>query len=290
MPTTQRRRQLVAMHPRRRIGEPLTKAELLPVLRSHQEHLGSLDEERSQVTAAALGDATQDGASSGAVLAGHQAEPGTEVSAAIERFTGADGSDDGGRDQRPDAGHAHHTDAVDLALADLLDLLGDCLNALVEPKPVSMETDDQIAHARRDLVLAVLENIEQRVAQCARSRPNGDALLDEEGPDLVVRCRPSRHQSAAHPVAGLQIQLLLALLPHRAQFGPQSRFCNSLGVVVVVLLALHERLHIDRRDDARLVTKLAKGTADEMGAEARLHADDEAPSPACCDASAAPHW
>ena len=58
------------------------------------------------------------------------------------------------------------------------------------------------------------------------------------------------------------------------RFGPQRRFGDRLGVVVVVLLSLHERLHIDRRDDPRLVAELAQGAADEMGAEAGLHADD----------------
>ena len=48
---------------------------------------------------------------------------------------------------------------------------------------------------------------------------------------------------------------------------------NSLGVIVIVFLSLHERLHIDRRDDPRLVAQLTQGPADKMCAEACLHAD-----------------
>jgi hypothetical protein len=38
-------------------------------------------------------------------------------------------------------------------------------------------------------------------------------------------------------------------------------------------LSLYERLHIDRRDDPRLVTQLAQRPADKVGAETRFHAD-----------------
>ena len=75
-------------------------------------------------------------------------------------------------------------------------------------------------------------------------------------------------------MARLQVELLLTLLAHPAQVGAEGGFCDRLGVVVVVLLTLHEGLHIDRWNDARLVAEHAQGSADEMGAEARFHADD----------------
>ena len=56
---------------------------------------------------------------------------------------------------------------------------------------------------------------------------------------------------------GLQVELILRLLLHDAQVGPQSRLGDGLGVVVVVLLALGERLDVDRRDDPRLMAELA---------------------------------
>ena len=46
---------------------------------------------------------------------------------------------------------------------------------------------------------------------------------------------------------GLEIELVLWLLAHDAQVRPQRGLCNSFGVVVVVLLSLYERLHIDCR-------------------------------------------
>lgn len=57
---------------------------------------------------------------------------------------------------------------------------------------------------------------------------------------------------------GLKVELVLRLLAYDAQVGPQCGLCDCLGVVVVVLLSLDERLHIDRRDDPRLVTQLTQ--------------------------------
>ena len=51
-------------------------------------------------------------------------------------------------------------------------------------------------------------------------------------------------------------------------------FCDGLGIIVVVLLALVERLHIDRRNNPRFEAHAAQRPADEMGAEARLHSDN----------------
>ena len=90
---------------------------------------------------------TSGGATTGAILAWHQSEPGAEVPASVKGFACADGGYHRSRDQRANARHAHQTETVALSLADLLDLLGDRPDALVEPQPVLVEADDQIAHA-----------------------------------------------------------------------------------------------------------------------------------------------
>lgn len=75
-------------------------------------------------------------------------------------------------------------------------------------------------------------------------------------------------------MAGLQVELLLAHLTHGAQVGAKGSFCDRLGVVVVVLLTLHERLHIDSWNDAWLMAELAQSTADEVRTQAGFHPDD----------------
>jgi hypothetical protein len=75
-------------------------------------------------------------------------------------------------------------------------------------------------------------------------------------------------------MVGLQIQLVLGRLSHRAQVRAESRFGDRLGVVAVVLWPLHERPRGLGWNDARLVPELAHGARDEGGAQTRLHPDD----------------
>jgi len=81
---------------------------------------------------------------------------------------------------------------------------------------------------------------------------------------------------------GLEVELVLRLLSDYAQIGPQRGLSNRLGVIVVVLLSLYERLHIDRRDDPRLVPQLAQRPADQVGTEALFDADDARGEPSEC--------
>ena len=74
-------------------------------------------------------------------------------------------------------------------------------------------------------------------------------------------------------MAGLEVELILRFLAHAAQVRPQGCFSNRLSIVVIVLLPLHERLYIDRRDNLRLMTELPQGPADKVRAEAGFHAD-----------------
>src|SRR5205085_744244 len=121
------------------------EAEPLPCLRAHEDDVGRLDEERAQILAAALRYAPQDRLPAGAVLPGHETQPRAEVTAALEGLTPTYRRDYCGRNDRSDARDAHQTLAVRLAVSDLLDLAGERLDAFVEPQPVLVETDDEIA-------------------------------------------------------------------------------------------------------------------------------------------------
>lgn len=103
-----------------------------------------------------------------------------------------------------------------------------------------------------------------RVAQGRRSSPDSHSLLDEKGSDRIDRRCSPRDQAGANAVAGLEIELVLCLLAHGTQVRPQGCFSNRLGIVVIVLLPLHERLYVDRRDDPRLLAQLTQGTADKV--------------------------
>jgi hypothetical protein len=73
-------------------------------------------------------------------------------------------------------------------------------------------------------------------------------LLDEKGSDLVDRRCPARDPSGPDATAGLQIELVLAFLLDHVQVRSQRCLGDRLGIVVVVLLPLHEGFNVDRRD------------------------------------------
>jgi len=72
----------------------------------------------------------------------------------------------------------------------------------------------------------------------------------------------------------LEIKLLLRLLRYRLEIGTQSGFCNSFSVIVAVLLALVERLHINRGNDPGLEPYLAQRSADKVRAQANATAKE----------------
>ena len=72
----------------------------------------------------------------------------------------------------------------------------------------------------------------------------------------------------------LQVELILALLLDKPQIRSQRCLGDRLGIVVIVLLPLHERLDVDCRNDPRLVPQRAQHPADKMRAQASFHADD----------------
>lgn len=117
--------ELVAMHARRRVLQPRSEAELTPVVRSHQDDVRRLDEQRAQISTAPLRDSAQDRAPASAVLPWDQAEPRAEVATPVERFATSDRGNHSRRDQGADAGDAHQANAVGLLLAELLDLAAD---------------------------------------------------------------------------------------------------------------------------------------------------------------------
>src|SRR6476620_1233392 len=102
---------------------------------AHQDDVRSLDEQGSQILAPSLGDATEDGSTTCAVLAWDKTKPCAEVTPALECLAGTDGGHHGGRDQRANAGHAHEATAISFLLADLVDLAGKGLDPLIERRP-----------------------------------------------------------------------------------------------------------------------------------------------------------
>ncbi len=120
------------------------------------------------------------------------------------------------------------------------------------------------------------------------SRPHGDALLNQERPDLIDDGGASRYQPRPNTMHCLQVQLILAFLSNCAEVWAHSRFRNCFSIVVIVqrenesldrflirfTLPLVEGLHIDRRDDPGIKTERTQHAADKVRVHAGFHADD----------------
>ena len=85
----------------------------------------------------------------------------------------------------------------------------------------------------------------------------------EKSADLVDRRCPAGDQSGPDAMTRLQVELVLALRLDEAQVRSQRRLGDGLGILVIVLLSLHERFDVDRRDDPRFVPQRAECPADE---------------------------
>src|ERR1700730_13014218 len=85
-----------------------------------------------------------------------------------------------------------------------------------------------------------------------------------------VRWLTSRERNA---MQGQQIHLLWRLDRNEVHGRPQHGFRIRLGIAVVVLVTLEERLHVLRRDQTHVVASSLQLAADMMGARTGLHAD-----------------
>lgn len=160
----------------------------------------------------------------------------------------ADRRDHRRRDHRLDAGYRHDVGAVLFGAADLFDFARNILDPFVQPEPVAIEPDQDAAHPGRYLIPSLFEDRLEGILQPPQPRPYSDARFDQEGPDLVDGGRAPRNRACPDPVQGLKVELLLVLL----RDGPEVRPQRGLRVVVIVFLALVERLDVNRRDDPRL--------------------------------------
>src|SRR5262249_11912899 len=75
---------------------------------------------------------------------------------------------------------------------------------------------------------------------------------------------------------GQQIHLLRRLDRHELHGRSLHRFRDCLGVAVVVLVSLEERLHVLRRDQTHIVTKSCNLSCDKMRAGTGFHPDQAA--------------
>ena len=153
------------------------------------------------------------------------------------------------------------------------DVPGQRINPIIEVPPIPGQILDQVDHAWREHVRALGQKGGQGLAQAGRPLSDRDAAFEQEAADLVDHRRALPDQTAAHPVQGLQIELLRRLQGHRAHGGPLRRLGDGLGVAVIVLVPLEEWFDILGRQKVDVMAQSGELSPDVMGARASLHAD-----------------
>src|SRR6266545_2817267 len=272
----ERDRQHVAVEPLRCPLDPGPQTPHCCTRPPYQDNERGLHEQCPQVLVAALGDLAQDRAVSRRLLLRHQPQPGAEVASLLEPGAIADRRYHRARDDRADPRHGHQALAAVILLRQRFDLGRHSRNALVQPAPVLRQIGDEAHQPWRERASLRAQDIRQRPAQGHYALPHYDAALDEEAADLIDHTRTLADKARAHAMQSQQIHLLWRLDRHEVHGRPLHRFRNRLGIAVVVLVTLEERLHVLRRDQTRVVAERCKLPADVMRARAGLHADQAA--------------
>ena len=86
-------------------------------------------------------------------------------------------------------------------------------------------------------------------------------MLEQERPHLVDHGRALYDDALAHPVERLQLQLLGRLQRDAPYAGAAARFRDGGGIMEIVLIRLHVRLHELRGQQAHLMAGLRKDPA-----------------------------
>jgi hypothetical protein len=269
----QSRREHVVVQACRCGREPVPKTVLAPLGWPEQQHAGSLDQQRSQVAVAALGQAAQHGSIASGDLARHQAEPRPEVASPLESRPIADRCHHGTGNNRSHARHAHQALAGLVRRHQSSNLACHCIDAFVEMLPVLHQSLDHVRHARREHVRSLGENVGQSLPQRTQPLSHCNPALEQEGAGLVNHRRALAHQARADPVQGLQVKLLDRLGGHEAHGGAKYGLGNRFGVAEVIFVALAEGDHELRRDQLHVMAERQQLAAEMVGADAGLHAD-----------------
>ena len=119
--------------------QPGAEAVLLPVVGTHKDHVGGLDEQRSQILAARLERRPRIGRPPVLCCRGMRPSQAPKSRPRSNASPVPDRCDHGGRDQRADAGNGLQPRTVRFALADQLDVARHRLDVFVEPEPVLVE-------------------------------------------------------------------------------------------------------------------------------------------------------
>ena len=178
----------------------------------------------------------------------------------------------GGRD-RADPGDGLQPARNLIFFGGSLNLAIELLHALIQFNQVRMQADQQPPEQAGQAVLGVFLNLGQGTSQGVDSHRNDNAIFRQEAPDLVGLGGALADQFAADAMHGQHVLLGNGLDRDEAHVGPPNRFADRLGVVGIVLLALHVGFDELRCDQLDVMPHAAEFACPVMGAGASFHAN-----------------
>jgi len=202
---------------------------------AHDSGLGTLDHQRAQIVVATFGDTSQTGLAAAGVLAGHQAEPGAELMAAVELPEVADAGGQCRGAEFTDAGDAGGALSRRAGAHMLADLRIAPMQVLVELAPVvERALQDQAGH-RAEFVAGVLDDIGEFGAQGLGALCEDQAELGQQAADAVDAGGAFFLEAFAHAVQAHHALLLTGLDRHEAHARAGGCLADGGGIGGVVL-------------------------------------------------------
>jgi hypothetical protein len=238
-----------------------------------------MDEQASEMLAAALGDAHKDRLVSARELSRHEADPGSEMAAVFELRPIADCRNNCGSCLRPDTLYRRN------ALARLA-LPKDPVDLLIEGRDPAIEIPEEIVKFRNRLagewcqfVLMIGQDLRDRSARPCDRLGEGKSTIQQETPDLAHDGCPVIYHALSGAMQCLNVLLLNRFLGNEGNVGLPGCGADRLSIIAVVLLSAHKRLHVLRADDFYLVPERFEFPCPVKRARACFHDNDTGRNP-----------
>ena len=227
-------------------------------------------QQRPQCRVALLGDASQPLLSAGGQLPGNQSQAGRELAPVAIRRTVAEHGGKVGGGEHPDSGYLLQPlarFALPVPRADPRMQIGGGLR-----QPIDRSKNLSLAlPQRRRKIVAVLLQLAGQPLESLRPRTLDQAELGAGGSHVIPAHRALLDQRAPRPMHRQQRRRAFALQRRVPHVRTLRRLADRLGVQRVVLLALDVRLHVRRRNQARVVALLLDLAAPPVRSRAGLH-------------------
>jgi len=195
-----------------------------------------MNEQRAGITVTTFGDSKETLLSPSGVLPRNQAEIGRELSPVLEISDRPSHSQQNGRSKDADSRNLHEPFAGLVRLGNFLQCLVLLDDFGIERGDVFVNRGEKPSHGARKTVVLVAHDGRQVTAYMAGPLSDDDAILGEQSPSLVDRCRSGLDKTPAHPVDGLDVRLFLGPARHETHMRSTHRLADSCRVVGIVFV------------------------------------------------------